>query len=124
MKPATRRSIIALGLASTCGHFACKASAAAETDSTAITIYSSAMGGAIAPELYRPLPGASPDGMAVPGYAVVRQDRGVKLTSGRSTVRFTDVAALIDPTTVTFTSLTDPSTSVLEQNFQDRKSVV
>ena len=31
---------------------------------------------------------------------------------------FTEVAALIDPTTVTFTSLTDPATRVLEQNFQ------
>ena len=28
------------------------------------------------------------------------------------------MAALIDPTTVTFTSLTDPATRVLEQNFQ------
>src|SRR6185295_15468933 len=31
---------------------------------------------------------------------------------------FTDVAALIDPTTVTFASLSDPATRVLEQNFQ------
>src|SRR5690606_35473726 len=42
----------------------------------------------------------------------------VELSRGRSSVRFTDVAALIDPTTVTFTSLTDPSARVLEQNFQ------
>ena len=39
-------------------------------------------------------------------------------TKGRSQLSFTDVAALIDPTTVTFTSLTDPATRVLEQNFQ------
>ena len=34
-------------------------------------------------------------------------------------MRFTDVAGLIDPTTVTFESLTDPTgTRVVEQNFQ------
>jgi hypothetical protein len=42
----------------------------------------------------------------------------MQLASGRSTVRFTDVAALIDPTTVTFSSLTDARTRVLAQNFQ------
>jgi hypothetical protein len=86
---------------------------------TAITIYSSAQPGAIPPELYRPLPGQSvPSAMSVPGYALVRDDRDVKLKQGRSQQSFTDVAALIDPTTVTFTSLTDPGTRVLEQNFQ------
>jgi hypothetical protein len=86
---------------------------------TAITIYSSAQPGAIPPEFYRPLPGQGvPNAMSVPGYALVRDDREVKLKQGRSQQSFTDVAALIDPTTVTFTSLTDPSTRVLEQNFQ------
>ena len=56
--------------------------------------------------------------MAVPGYALVRDEREMKISQGRSQVSFTDVAALIDPTTVTFTSLSDPSTRVLEQNFQ------
>ncbi len=56
--------------------------------------------------------------MAVPGYALVRHDRTVAIAAGRSTLRFTDVAGLIDPTTVNFSSLTDPSTRVLEQNFQ------
>ena len=85
----------------------------------AITIYSSAQPGAISPEYYRPLPGqGTPNAMGVPGYAMVRQERGVQLATGRSQLRFTDVAALIDPTTVTFTSLTDPATRVLEQNFQ------
>ncbi len=93
---------------------------AAPAEETAITIYSSARPGAVAPELYRPIPGAgSPGGMAVPGYALVRHERPVDLQSGRSTVRFTDVAALIDPTTVQFSSLTDPAhTRVLEQSFQ------
>ncbi len=91
----------------------------ADRDDTAITIYSSAQPGAIAPELYRPLPGSgAPNGMAVPGYAMVRHDRPIQLEAGRSTLRFSDVAGLIDPTTVTFASLTDPATRVLEQNFQ------
>ena len=86
---------------------------------TAITIYSSAQPGAISPEFYRPVPGQGvPNAMAVPGYALVRDDRDVKISQGRSQLSFTDVAALIDPTTVTFASLTDPATRVLEQNFQ------
>ena len=93
--------------------------AAAERDETAITIYSSALPGAIPAEMYRPVVGHGvPNAMEVPGYALVRQDRSMQLASGRSTVRFTDVAALIDPTTVTFSSMTDPRTRVLGQNFQ------
>jgi hypothetical protein len=89
-----------------------------DTD-TAVTIYSSARPGGIPAEYYRPLPGqGTPNASGVPGYAMVRQERPVELARGRSSVRFTDVAALIDPTTVTFTSLTDPSARVLEQNFQ------
>jgi hypothetical protein len=95
------------------------AAASKPTDETAITIYSSAQPGAIPPELYRPIPGAgAPNAMAVPGYALVRHERPVQIGSGRSTLRFSDVAGLIDPTTVTFTSLSDPATRVLEQNFQ------
>ncbi len=56
--------------------------------------------------------------MSVPGYAMVRHERPIRLENGRSTVRFTDVAALIDPTTVTFSSLSEPRTRVVEQNFQ------
>jgi len=93
--------------------------AAPAADDTAVTIYSSAQPGAISPEYYRPLPGqAIPNAMGVPGYALVRSQRDVQLGTGRSQLRFTDVAALIDPTTVTFTSLTDPAARVLEQNFQ------
>jgi hypothetical protein len=93
--------------------------AAAERDETAITIYSSARPGAIPPEMYRPIPGgAIHPPMSIPGYAMVRQDRVLRIDSGRSTVRFTDVAALIDPTTVSFSSLSDRETRVLEQNFQ------
>ncbi len=70
---------------------------------TALTIYSRAAPGAVPPELYR-----QPGRGAVPGYAVVRQERDLDFTKGRNAVRFTDVAALIDPTTVVFESLTDP----------------
>jgi hypothetical protein len=93
--------------------------AAPAPEDTAVTIYSSAQPGAISPEYYRPLPGQGvPNPMGVPGYALVRTEREVQLGTGRSQLRFTDVAALIDPTTVTFTSLTDPAARVLEQNFQ------
>src|SRR6187455_808011 len=93
--------------------------AAAAHAETAITIYSSAQPGAISPEFYRPIPGQGvPNAMSVPGYALVRDDRDMKIKQGRSQLSFTDVAALIDPTTVTFSSLTNPSTRVLEQNFQ------
>lgn len=86
---------------------------------TAITIYSSARPGGISAEFYRPIPGQGvPNAMSVPGYALVRDDREMKIKDGRSQLSFTDVAALIDPTTVTFTSLSDPATRVLEQNFQ------
>jgi hypothetical protein len=92
---------------------------AADESATAITIYSSSQPGAIPPELYRPIPGMGvPSAMSVPGYALVRDDREIKIKQGRSQLSFTDVAALIDPTTVTFTSLSDPGTRVLEQNFQ------
>jgi hypothetical protein len=37
---------------------------------------------------------------------------------GIGTISFTDVAAWIDPTTVSFTDLDDATTTVLEQNFQ------
>jgi hypothetical protein len=96
------------------------AAQAAERDDTSITIYSSAQPGAVPPELYRPVQGRGmPIGFGVPGYAIVRHERQVNLAAGRSNVRFADVAALIDPTTVQFSSLTDPdNTRILEQNFQ------
>jgi hypothetical protein len=91
----------------------------ARGEDVAITIYSAARPGGIPAELYRPTPGQSVDnGTSVPGYAMVRHERAFRIESGRSKLRFSDVAALIDPTTVTFTSLSDPGTRVLEQNFQ------
>jgi len=103
-----------------CAILAVTATAAAE--STTLTIYSSARPGAISADLYRPLPGGS-GGYGrpgnIPGYAVVKQERDLALQEGRADVRFVDVAALIEPTTVRFESLTDPDgTRVLEQNYQ------
>ncbi len=86
-----------------------------ENSGTGLTIYSTAQAGAIAPEIYRD----GGLGQNVPGYALVRQERNVNLEKARNIIRFTDVAALIDPTTVSFTSLTDPEgTRVIEQNYQ------
>ena len=113
------RSLRPVGAAVLAALLASSAALAAESDETAVTIYSSALPGAIPPELYRPVPGMGvPNAMSVPGYAMVRHDRSIKLENGRSTIKFADVAALIDPTTVTFTSTSEPRTRVLEQNFQ------
>ena len=93
--------------------------AAAPDELTALTIYSSQQAGALAADFYRPVPGGTvPDAASVPGYAMIRQDRDIPLTAGRSTLRFNDVAGLIDPTTVTFTVPANPAVRVLEQNFQ------
>ncbi len=92
-------------------------------DSTALTIYSTARPGAVPPEIY--LPGVQSGytsnqyRQSIPGYAIVKQERNVELPGGRSKLRFTDVASQIDPTTVSFVSLTDPdATRVLEQNYE------
>jgi hypothetical protein len=92
---------------------------AAEPD-VSLTVYSSAQPGGIPAEWYRPLPGmGSPMASQLPGFALVRLDRELQIPRGRGTIQFSDVAALIDPTTVQFLSLTDPDgTKVLEQNFQ------
>lgn len=56
---------------------------------------------------------------SVPGFGVVKEVRTIDLRPGLNELRFTDVAAFIDPTTVSFVDLTNPTgTSVLEQNFQ------
>jgi len=92
------------------------ANAAAVSDDS-ITIYSRMQPGAVSPELYRPGNGRNLGGN-VPGYAIIRHDRPFDIDKGISTLRVTDVAALIDPTTVTFSSLDRPGTRVLEQSFQ------
>jgi len=52
------------------------------------------------------------------GTALVQDRRTFTLETGTNTLDFTDVAAQIDPTSVSFKSLTDPAgTIVLEQNY-------
>ena len=53
------------------------------------------------------------------GTALVRDRREFEFSRGFNEIAFTDVAASIDPTSVLFKSLTDPTgTSILEQNYQ------
>lgn len=68
------------------------------------------------------LPAAAGDeGVAVTvyngGFGVVREVRALTVPESGE-VRFTDVAARIDPTTVHFRSLADPDAQLLEQNYQ------
>ena len=52
-------------------------------------------------------------------FALVREIRSIQLPKGTETIRFQDVAARIDPTSVRFKSLTAPDQVViLEQNFE------
>ncbi len=51
-------------------------------------------------------------------FGVVREKRKVDVTEKIGTIRFTDVAAQIDGTSVQFKSLTDPNAAVLEQNYE------
>ncbi|MCH7870526.1 MAG: DUF4139 domain-containing protein [Planctomycetes bacterium] len=107
-----------IGSMLTCG------SAAADDESVALTIYSTARPGAIPASMYQPaMRGPQAYGayqsLTLPGYAIVKQQRTIQLKAGRNDLRFTDVAAMIEPTTVLFSSLTDPSgTTVLEQSFE------
>ena len=88
---------------------------AAALAGSAVTIYSSASPGSLDPQTFK----NGGEGYQVPGYALVREEREFTLKSGRNQLRVTDVPGLIDPTTVSFASLTDPSgTRVVEQNFE------
>lgn len=93
--------------------FAASPAAAAGEPDYSLTIYSSAAPGQIGVE------SLANYGSALPGYALVRDGRRMSLLKGSGELRFTDVARRIDPTTVSFASLTDPAgTRVVEQNYQ------
>lgn len=84
-----------------------------------VTVYSSALPGAISPELYRPGGARGQSAAAqLPGFATVREHRRLRVEQDGGEVRFRDVAALIDPTTVRFRSLSDPEARVVEQDYQ------
>jgi hypothetical protein len=86
---------------------------AAETPDFALTVYSAAAPGTLSTERLAQY------GPNLPGYAVVSDRRQLELKRGVGELRFSDVAQRIDPTTVSFASLTDPAgTRVLEQNYQ------
>jgi hypothetical protein len=75
------------------------------------------------PDYRAPTAEAAEGGLALTVYnqgtALVRDRRQVQFVQGVNELRFGDVAASIDPTSVLFESLTDPSgTSVLEQNYE------
>ncbi len=114
MKNPTKK-LLPLVISSLCFGTVAAAEPTASDDS--ITIYSSMQAGAVSPDLYRPVSGRQRGGQ-VPGYAIIRHDRSYDIEKGEHTLRVTDVAALIDPTTVTFSSLDEPGTRVLEQSFQ------
>jgi hypothetical protein len=109
------KKLLPLLLAAAASNAAVAESAADSDDS--ITIYSRMQPGAVSPEWYRPT-GGSQMGGNVPGYAIVRHDRAYSIDKGVNPLRVADVAALIDPTTVTFESLDQQDTRVLEQSFQ------
>jgi len=91
------------------------ADTATETDS-AITIYSTARPGAIDISRFQGNPYGNP---AVPGYAMIKQERVVPLKKGRTELKFSDVTAGIDPTTVQFSTPDHPGIArVLDQNYQ------
>ena len=88
---------------------------AAAAAATAVTVYSSARPGSLSPQAFR----TGGEGLSVPGYALVREERPFTLQAGRNLLRVSDVPALIDPTTVAFASVTDPKgTRVVEQSFE------
>lgn len=88
---------------------------AASRAQMAVTVYSSAQPGSLSPQTFR----SGGEGATVPGYALVREDRRFDLQPGHNSLRVPDVPAQIDPTTVSFTSLTDPAgTRVLDQSFE------
>ena len=92
--------------------FALPLAAAAET---AITVYSSARPGTLDPRVFR----EGGEGPPIPGYALVREERDFELAAGHNLLRVADIPALVDPTTVSFASLTDPrGTRVVEQSFE------
>lgn len=85
-----------------------------------LTVYSAADPATFDPKSYLQMITQNPyyaQQMPMPGYGVVRDVRQVRI-DGKEPLRFSDVAAGIDPTTVSFRSFSDPDATVLEQNFE------
>src|SRR6185436_12983232 len=79
---------LALGLAA-------RVIAQEQVGATSLTIYSTTQPGSVSPDLYRPVLGQGDiyPGQAVPGYAMIRQERALDLTRGVNRLNFRDVAA-------------------------------
>ncbi len=114
MKPRSRLAATALLLVP-------MAAFAADDEGPSVTIYSSADPAGFDPQQFiaQQRQGYNPFyANQVPGFAVVKETRAARLMPGVTDLKYTDVAQFIDPTTVSIVDLTDPSTSVMEQNFQ------
>ena len=89
--------------------------AAAQEDSKfSLTVYSTADPATFDPQQLARQALANPYQkyqVQLPGYGVVRETRAIDLKAGENVVRFTDVASGIDPTTVSFESLTSPDST-------------
>ncbi len=86
---------------------------AEDTADTAITVYSTAQAGSISPQQFQ-----NPNSR-VPGYAIIKQDRVIKIKKGLFELKFDDVTSQIDPTTVSFSTPNHPGmATVLDQNYQ------
>ena len=114
-KPVFFKSIVSAAI--TLSILGCQPNANA-TEQDAVTIYSSAQPGAINPDLYRPVPGQNRGRYQIPGYGVVKSVRDYQFEKGQNRIQVSDVAAYIDPTTVSFRSLDNSRTRVLEQSYQ------
>src|SRR5687767_10325310 len=77
--------------------------------------------GGYRPQYYQPQPYGYQQPYPVAdagGYAVVTERRKINVGAGSTEVRFGDVPAQIDPTTVHFIDETDASTVVSQQRFE------
>lgn len=110
------------GLAAVSSFAPSSAFAQRDDEGPSVTIYSSADPAGFDPQQFiaQQRLGYNPNFVwQVPGFGVVKEVRALALKPGTNELKFTDVAAFIDPTTVSFADLTDPDgTSVLEQNFR------
>lgn len=113
-----QKKILPLAIASVLGFTIFSTGAVMAKDKDAITIYSSAQPGSISPDVYRPIPGQHRGYYNVPGYAMVKSTREYNIARGVNQLEVSDVAALLDPTTVQFQSHDDKDARVLEQNYQ------
>ena len=87
--------------------------------SVSLTVYSSADPAGFDPRQFLEQARAGYGAMAgVPGFGLVRETRAMDMPAGVGQLAFTDVAAFIDPTTVSFSDLTEPATAVLDQRFE------